>query len=357
LVRSRRIAAALLTDAAGSTPFAVGASMLIDERLHVDGSITGGCVEAAVAQEAATTLGGGPPRTLRYGVADDVAGEVGLTCGGSVEVFVHELRGTAAEAELALLDAAADGRGAAIATVLDGPSAGDQLALVAGKLIGSLGGGLLERHIARDLRTVLGDATTTLRRYPGGAAPSDELRVLVRSTAPPAQMLIFGATDFGAALATLARELGYVVTIADARASFAGSTRFASVAEVVVAWPDDVLAVRELGPRDAILVFTHDPKFDEPALLGALATRAGYIGALGSRKTTADRSARLRAAGVSDGDLARIHAPCGLGIGASSPAEVAISVLAEIIAARAGRDGGALRDSTEPIHPRRTERR
>jgi xanthine dehydrogenase accessory factor len=165
-------------------------------------------------------------------------------------------------------------------------------------------------------------------------------------------MLIFGAVDFSVALARIASELGYEVTIADSRAPFIEAPRFRQAARTLVAWPQDAYRQIDLGPRDVVLVFTHDPKFDEPALTGALAGDSGYIGALGSRKTTADRERRLRESGVPAAELARIHAPCGIDIGASTPEEVAVSVLAEIIATRSGRSGRPLREGSQAIHPR-----
>jgi xanthine dehydrogenase accessory factor len=165
-------------------------------------------------------------------------------------------------------------------------------------------------------------------------------------------MIIFGAIDFSVAVAKAARDLGYRVSICDARSPFIESSRFARVAEVAVDWPDRYLAGRELGPRDVVLVFTHDPKFDEPALTAALQTDAGYIGALGSRRTHRERVARLRATSVEEAQLDRIAAPCGLDIGARTPGETAISILAEIIAKRAGRAGEPLSDTSEAIHPR-----
>jgi xanthine dehydrogenase accessory factor len=165
-------------------------------------------------------------------------------------------------------------------------------------------------------------------------------------------MWIFGAIDFSAALAPFASQIGYRVQICDARDRFARSARFSSVAEVLIGWPQDLLGGIVLGPRDAVLVFTHDSKFDEPALLAALATDAGYIGALGSRQTTADRERRLRAAGATDADIERIHAPCGLDIGSRTAEETAVSVLAEIISSRADRVAMPLRQTSGPIHSR-----
>jgi xanthine dehydrogenase accessory factor len=180
----------------------------------------------------------------------------------------------------------------------------------------------------------------------------EDLRVAIHAFATPPRMVIFGAIDFSAALARMATEIGYRVTIVDARQTFAASPRFSAHAEVVVSWPDAYLAGQELGPRDAVLVFTHDAKFDEPALLGAVGTHAGYIGALGSRRTHDDRTERLREAGASEEDLRRISSPCGLDVGARTPSETAIAVLGEILALRAGRGGGRLAQASGPIHSR-----
>jgi xanthine dehydrogenase accessory factor len=354
LREGRRVASALLVEVEGSAPLASGATMLVDEHGAIDGSVTGGCVEGALVEEAQAVLAGAPPRLATYGISDELAGSVGLTCGGTVHVLVHALTPEAAEAESAAREAAADGRPAALATLLDGPRAGAKLALVDGRAVGSLGGPpLLDRSVARDARGLLEQGVTTVRGYgAGGETLGDALRVHVRAFAPPPQLLVFGASDFSAALATLAGELGYAVTICDARERFAHAPRFARVAEVLVAWPQEALAERRLGPRDAVLVFTHDPKFDEPALRAALASGAGYVGALGSRRTTADRAERLREAGLTEEQLARVAAPCGLDIGASTPEEVAVAVLAEIVATRTGRPGTPLRATAGPIQAR-----
>jgi xanthine dehydrogenase accessory factor len=253
-----------------------------------------------------------------------------------------------------VLEAHADGRPSAVATLLDGPSAGARLAVIGDEAIGSLGSSdLLDRNVAREAQGLLEEGKTTLRRFGAdGATLGDDLRVHIRSYAPPPQMYIFGAIDFSAALAPFAAQIGYAVTICDARDRFARSRRFSSDATVRIGWPQELMRDVELGPRDAVLVFTHDPKFDEPALISALHTNAGYIGALGSRHTTADRQERLRRAGIGDADLARVHAPCGLDIGSRTAEETAVSVLAEIIAARAQRAGSPLRLTSGPIHGR-----
>ncbi len=357
LAEERRVVQALLVEVEGSAPLPAGAMMVIDDQGNIEGSITGGCVEGAVVTEAEDLLATGSPapaRVLRYGISDELAGTVGLMCGGIVHILVYELSDEAAEVERAVLEAHADGRPAAVATLIDGDTAGARLAVIDNVLIGSLRHtDLLDRNVAREAQGLLEEGKTTVRRFGAdGATLGDDLRVHIRSYALPPQMWIIGAIDFSAALAPFAAQIGYEVTITDARDRFARARRFSSSASVKIGWPQDVMAQVDLGPRDAVLVFTHDPKFDEPALLAALKTNAGYIGALGSRQTTADREDRLKRAGVSEADLARIHAPCGLDIGSRTAEETAVSVLAEIIAARAERAGSPLRQTSGPIHGR-----
>ncbi len=357
LAQERRVVQALLVEVEGSAPLPAGAMMVIDDQGNIEGSITGGCVEGAVVTEAEELLAAGSPapaKLLRYGISDELAGTVGLMCGGIVHILVYELAGETAEVERAVLEAHVDGRPAAVATLIDGESAGARLAVIENTLIGSLHDtDLLDRNVAREAQGLLEEGKTTLRRFGAdGATLGDDVRVHIRSYAMPPQMWIFGAIDFSAALAPFASQIGYEVTICDARDRFARSRRFSSAASVKIGWPQEVMADVELGSRDAVLVFTHDPKFDEPALIAALGTNAGYIGALGSRQTTADREERLKRSGVGEADLARIHAPCGLDIGSRTAEETAVSVLAEIIAARAERAGSPLRQTTGPIHGR-----
>jgi xanthine dehydrogenase accessory factor len=351
----RRFVQALLVEVEGSAPLPEGAMLVVGEGGEIEGSLTGGCVEGAVVTEAEALLAGERgPGVLTYGISDELAGTVGLMCGGIVHIFIQELEGSAADTELTALSAHRDGRPVAVATLLDGDGAGGRLAIVDDAPLGSLGVlDLLDRNVARESAGLLEEGKTTIRRFGAdGATLGDELRVHIRAYAPPPRMIVFGAIDFSAAIAPFAAQIGYEVVICDARDRFARSGRFSSDAEVRIGWPQEVMAGVELGGRDAVLVFTHDPKFDEPALLCALATGAGYIGALGSRHTTADRERRLRAAGVSDAELARIHAPCGLDIGSRTAEETAVSVLAEIIAARAQRAAAPLRTTTGPIHSR-----
>ncbi|GAC1387594.1 MAG: XdhC family protein [Marmoricola sp.] len=355
LTEGRRFVQALLIEVEGSAPLPAGAMMLIDEYGAIEGSITGGCVEGAVVVQAEAIMRGERgPGVLTYGISDELAGTVGLMCGGIVHIFIQELDDPDSAAELGVLESHAVGRPAAIATLLDSDSAGARLAVVEGAAIGSLRhGDLLDRNVARETAGLLEEGKTAIRRFgEDGATLGDDLRVHIRAYALPPRMVIFGAIDFSAALAPFAAQIGYEVEIVDARDRFARSSRFSASAQVKIGWPQEIMRGVTLGPRDAVLVFTHDAKFDEPALLSALATNAGYIGALGSRQTTADRERRLRDAGASDADLARIHAPCGLDIGSRTAEETAVSVLAEIIASRAHRAGAPLRATQGPIHGR-----
>ena len=242
----------------------------------------------------------------------------------------------------------------ALATVIEGPERGAKLLVRPDQpAVGSLGNADLDRVVARDASGELEAGLTGTRHYGlNGEARQREVSVFIESFAPPPRMVIFGAVDFTAALVRIAKVLGYRVTVCDARPTFATAVRFPQADEVVVDWPDRHLAKieAELGPRDAVCVLTHDPKFDVPAIVAALRTRCGYLGAMGSRRTHADRIERLREAGVAGDGLARVMAPVGLDIGARTPEETAVSICAEIIALRTGRAAPSLRDADGPIH-------
>lgn len=242
----------------------------------------------------------------------------------------------------------------ALATVVDGPGTGGKILVRPGsEPLGSTGNPDLDRVIVRDTLGELAAGTTGVRHYgPDGQAGERGVAVFVESFAPPPQLLIFGAVDFTGALARLGRVLGYRVTVCDAREVFATTQRFPFAHEVVVDWPHRLLerVGSSLGPRDAVCVLTHDPKFDVPAVIAALATDVGYLGAMGSRRTTDDRNRRLRDEGVTDDQLDRLMAPIGLDLGARTPEETAVSILAEIIATRTGRDTPSLRNAEGAIH-------
>ena len=247
-----------------------------------------------------------------------------------------------------------DGRPIALVTEIEGPHVGAKLLVDrGGATLGSLGEDDLDRVAARDARGELEAGTNVVRHYgPCGEARESTVSLFIESFAPPPRMLIFGAVDFTASLVKVAKVLGYHVTVCDAREVFATKRRFPLADEVVVDWPHRLLASvgPTLGPRDAICVLTHDHKFDVPAIVAAVATDVGYLGAMGSRRTNDERLARLRAEGVADEQLARLRAPIGLDLGGRTPEETAIAICAEIIANRTGREAPSLRDAQGPIH-------
>jgi xanthine dehydrogenase accessory factor len=243
----------------------------------------------------------------------------------------------------------------ALATVIAGPHIGAKLLVRPGVApLGTLGDPDLDRVVARDALGELEAGLTVTRHYGAhGEAREREVDVFIESFARQPHLVIFGAVDFTRALVQAGKMLGFRVTVCDAREVFATARRFPEADEVVCDWPDRYLATLEdkLGPRDAVCVLTHDAKFDVPAIVTALGTSVGYLGAMGSRRTHAKRVERLRDVGVSDADLARVMAPIGLDIGARTPEETAISICAEIIACRTGRQAPSLRDGDGPIHP------
>jgi xanthine dehydrogenase accessory factor len=249
----------------------------------------------------------------------------------------------------------------ALATVVDGPNVGAKLLVTTNdEPIGDLGDPELTRIVARDAVAELEAGRSGIRNYgPEGQTTPEDLvntptvRIFVESWAPPPQMWIFGAVDFTAALAKVAKILGYRVIVCDAREVFATRRRFPMADEVIVSWPGPVFAERgaALSPRDAVCILTHDPKFDVPAVQGALATRVGYIGVMGSRKTHAKRMERLAEVGIDQPEqIERLMSPIGLDLGARTPEETAISICAEIIARRTGRAAPSLREADGPIH-------
>jgi xanthine dehydrogenase accessory factor len=244
----------------------------------------------------------------------------------------------------------------ALASRLDGPQAGSKLLVDAAGTLGDLGSPGLNYAAAAEARALLDGGRTEIRTFGADGEPTgDDVRVFIQSFAPQPDMYVFGAIDFSRAMARLGKYLGYRVTVVDARPIFATKARVPDADEVVVAWPDEFLRAARVGPQTAVIVLTHDVKFDVPLLQVALETPAGFIGAMGSRRTHANRVEALRAAGVDEEALDRISAPIGLDIGAQTPEETAISIAAEIIAVRTGRRGGRLRDGTLPVHPQRAE--
>jgi xanthine dehydrogenase accessory factor len=342
-----------------SAPRDPGAAMLVTADGAAAGSVSGGCVEGAVYELATDAIAGAPPLLERYGVSDDDAFAVGLTCGGILDVFVEPVsRASFPELESVAADIEA-GRPVAVATVIEHPDAarvGLRLVVRADAVDGTLGSPEADRRVGDDVRGLLAQGRTeTLGYGPDGERMGEGMRVFVNSFAPAPRMLVFGAIDYASALARIGAYLGYRVTVCDARAVFATPARFPGVDEVVVQWPAEYLAAEiaagRIDARTVICVMTHDPKFDVPLLTAALrGPEVAYIGAMGSRRTHDDRLRRLRKAGITDEELGRMHSPIGLDLGARTPEETAVSIAAEFIALRWGGSGAALAAENGPIH-------
>ena len=336
-----------------SAPREPGAALAVSGGGEVVGSVSGGCVEGAVYELAREVCETGQPVLQTYGISDDTAFDVGLTCGGIIELFVEPV---SKERFAALADVAAairDEVPVAVATVISGPGKlGARRIIRAGAAAGTLGaGGRLDEAVDDDARGMLAQGLTGVRHYgEHGERRLDDLSVFVQSFAPPPRMLVFGAIDFAAAVARAGKFLGYRVTVCDARPIFATNARFPDADEVIVDWPHRYLAQTPIDSRTVICVLTHDPKFDVPVLEVALRTPAGYIGAMGSRRTHDDRLARLREAGLTEDELARLRSPIGLDLGARTPEETAVSVAAELIQLRWGGSGQPLTDTSGRIH-------
>ncbi len=364
-----------------SAPRPPGASMLVTPGGEAVGSVSGGCVEGAVYDLAQAVMASGDPVLERYGVSDDDAFAVGLTCGGILDVFVEPVSRTTFP-ELA--DVAADvraGRPVALATVVEHPDPtllGTRLVVRpdgAGGVVpdekrqieprndafrqGLPSSGWSQRMVdavTDDVLGLLASGTSAPLTYgPDGERRGEGMRVFAWAFAPKPRMLVFGAIDFAAAVARVGGFLGYEVTVCDARPVFATATRFPEADEVVVDWPHRYLAAEQeagrIDGRTVIAVLTHDPKFDVPLLEVALRLpEVAYIGAMGSRRTHDDRLARLREAGLDDAEIERLHSPIGLDLGARTPEETAVSIAAEIIAGRWGGSGQRLATTRGRIH-------
>lgn len=336
-----------------SAPRPAGASMLVSDAGEAVGSVSGGCVEGALFELGQEVLADGLPRYETYGVSDDDAFAVGLTCGGILEVFVERVDDqTWPELDGVARSIAAE-EPVAVATIVRGPHfVGRHLVVRPDHTEGSLGTERLDDTVREDVIGMLASGTTGFLHYgPEGERLGEGLDVFVASYAPPPQMFIFGAIDFSAALVKVGKVLGFRVTVCDARPVFATRKRFPDADDVVVDWPHRWLEQQHVDQRTVIAVLTHDPKFDVPALAVALRTDAGYVGAMGSRRTHEDRLARLKEAGLTDDELARLHSPIGLDLGARTPEETAISIAAEIVQARWGGSGRHLASTEGPIHP------
>ncbi|MEW2331415.1 XdhC/CoxI family protein [Micromonospora chersina] len=327
-----------------SAPRQPGAAMAVSAHGEVLGSVSGGCVEAAVYELCLASVETGTAHIQTYGVSDDDAFDVGLTCGGTIEILVRP--DTALTEPDEVLAAIRTGRPVATASVEDA-----QLVVWPDRVAGSLGDPDLDRAAAQQAAGMLALGTTgTIHLGRQGEQRRDEVSVFVQSYLPPPRMIVFGAIDYAAAVARIGRFLGYHVTVCDARPVFATRRRFPEADDLVVQWPHKYLESTTVDERTVLCVLTHDPKFDVPLLKLALRTPARYIGAMGSRRTHSDRLRRLREEGVDEAALARLSSPIGLDLGARTPEETAVAIAAEIIAKAWGGSGRPLTGLEVPIH-------
>lgn len=327
-----------------SAPRQPGSAMAVSERGEVLGSVSGGCVEGAVYAAAEEVIESGKARQHTYGVSDGDAFEVGLTCGGTIEVLVQP---SSALTDLDdVLAAVVAGRPVATVSMAD-----NQLVIWPDRVAGTLGEAGLDRAAEQQAAGMLAVGTTgTVRLGSHGEQRLEDVEVFVQTFLPPPRMIVFGAIDFAGAVARIGGFLGYRVTVCDARPVFATRKRFPSADELVVQWPHHYLESTAVDERTVLCVLTHDPKFDVPLLEVALRTPARYIGVMGSRRTHSDRLRRLREAGVAEAQLSRLSAPIGLDLGARTPEETAVAIAAEIIATAWGGSGLPLTGRDAPIH-------
>ena len=326
----------------GSSPRPEGAVLLLASDGRIAGSVSGGCVEGAAAEEIEQARRTGHSRVIRYGISDEQAWSVGLACGGTIDVLIEPRVPDAATAAARAASRVA-GLGAVVVTPLpedvpDGASPAATIVIAEdGTRTGSLGDADLDEGLERAAADALLRGTS--RTIELGGRP-----LFLEAFPVRPRLVVVGATEVAQALVALARPLGYEIVVVDGRATFATPERFPDVDRLIVGWPDEVADAIDLGPNDAVAVLSHDPKFDEPAIVEALRRGCRYVGAIGSRRTQAERRARLAEAGLGDAELARLHGPVGLDLGGRAPAEVALAILAEIVAARYGGSGRPMVD-------------
>ena len=333
-----QVAVATVIRVEGTAPRPVGARMVVSSGGRMAGSVSGGCVETTVYQEMADLLDGGSPRTLHFGITEDMIWDVGLACGGTIDVYIQVL-----EPELVAAFAKRVGQGEPVALVafLEGEHAGDTaLVIPEGTDLGPDSGPAAA--LAAEMLAARAERGAIHEIAPGTS-------VYIEPFLPPPVLVIAGGVHVAIPLARFGKELGFRVVVVDPRQKFANRERFPEADQVLVTWPDEALAGLEVGETAYIVLLTHDPKIDEPTLAAALKTEAAYIGAIGSRKTHADRYERLEKWGVTREQLDRVYSPVGLDLGGSTPEETALSIMAEVVAVKNGRTGGSLRDASGPI--------
>ena len=315
----------------GSSPRPEGAVLLYASDGRLAGSVSGGCVEGVAAEEIERAMMSGRSRVVRYGITDEQAWGVGLACGGSIDVLIEP------DVPPEVVDAARSSRGVAVVTELraDEPPLPCLVVHDDGRLEGTTA------NAATD-DAIVAAAHEALLRGNSRAIELGTRRFFVEAYPVRPRLVIVGAVEIARSLVRLAHELGFEAIVIDGRPTFATAERFPAADQLIVGWPDEVADAIRLGPYDAVAVLAHDPKFDEPAIVEALRRGCRYVGAIGSRKTQAERRERLRAAGVPDEDLARLHGPIGLDIGGRSPAETALAIMAEVIAERYGASAAPL---------------
>jgi len=333
------VAIATVVRIAGSAPRPLGATLIARSGEKIAGSVSNGCVESAVYEEAMAVLRDGRPRVVTYGISDEFAFTVGLSCGGAIDVLIEPIGAL----HRAALDAVLAERAAVLAHIVSPADRAGTVAL------------LRDDHAegwSEELAPLKVDALAALgggqnRVVFAALADGREASVFLEALATPPLMVIVGATHVGQALAPLAKSVGYRVVVADPRSALADRERFPLADEILLMWPDEALARLRLGASTAVVILAHDAKFDHPALVAALRSDAGYIGAIGSRTTNEQRFTWLREQGFGVRDIARVYAPIGLDIGAGTAEEIALSILAEVVAVRYRRSGRSL--STETL--------
>jgi xanthine dehydrogenase accessory factor len=327
LADGQRVAVATVVQTWGSSPRRAGSRMAVAADGKFSGSVSGGCVENAVIEAALESIKTGHASLLHFGVSDEAAWQVGLACGGSVDIFVKPLDGDFFQKLRSVL---MDETQAALITVIRGPDEllGRELLMRDdGSVTGALGSGLDERVLKSARETLsLGTSTSVMLNH--------TLEVFIEAILPPPTLIAVGGVQIAIALVSLAKTLGYRTIVVDPRGSWGNTERFPQVDQMIQSWPEEAFGRLPLTRSTAVAMLTHDPKLDDPALKIALPSPAFYVGALGSRKTQAARRARLKETGLGEEQLARLHAPIGLEIGADTPEEIALAIMAEIVEAR-----------------------
>ncbi len=343
---------ATVTRTWNSAPRPVGAAMALLDSGEVIGSVSGGCVEGAIHEVSLEVMKTRQSQSVTYGVSDDNAYSVGLTCGGTIEIFIQYID-SATFPELADIASFIEKEKAfALATLIHAEGRiGARIILTKSDANGTLGNSQLDYAAIEGARALLKHGTTkTLKFGTNGENRMDDVSIFIESFSPAPRMIIFGAIDFAAAVARIGKFMGYYVIVCDARALFATKRRFPDADEVIIDWPHRYLPKVEVDETTVICVLTHDPKFDVPVLEIALRTSAGYVGAMGSRRTHEDRLVRLREIGMTEAEISKLKSPIGLDLGGRTPEETAISIAAEIISNQVGGTNQPLTSGIESIH-------